>query len=86
MAAVLTPGGTLFGSSILGTSGQHTWLGRRILEANNRRGTFDNLGDTAEGLSGILRASFERVDLETVGTMAIFVATNPRPTPPAGRA
>jgi SAM-dependent methyltransferase len=79
VAAVLTPGGILFGSSILGTSGRHTWLGRRILGANNRRGTFDNLGDTEEGLGGILRASFERVELETVGTMAIFAATNPRP-------
>jgi SAM-dependent methyltransferase len=78
VAAVLAPGGVLFGSSILGSSGRHTWLGRRILEANNRRGTFDNLGDTAEGLREILAASFERVDLETVGTMAIFTAATPR--------
>src|SRR6188768_755673 len=78
VAAVLTPGGVLFGSSILGTSARHTWLGRRILGANNRRGTFDNLGDTAEGLGEILGARFERVELETVGTMAIFAAANPR--------
>ena len=84
VAAVLTPGGVLFGSSILGTSGRHTWLGRRILGANNRRGTFDNLGDTAEGLGEILGARFERVELETVGTMAIFAATNPRRKQPAG--
>ena len=85
VAEVLTPGGILFGSSILGTSAQHTWLGRRILETNNRRGTFDNLGDTEEGLGDILRASFERVELKTVGTMAMFAATNPRPKPSAGR-
>lgn len=84
VAAVLTPGGILFGSSILGTSGRHTWLGRRILEANNRRGTFDNLGDTEEGLGEILSAWFERVELETVGTMAIFAAMNPRTKPSAG--
>ncbi len=78
IAAVLTPEAVLFGSSILGTSGRHTWVGRRILEANNRRGTFDNLGDTEEGLGEILRAWFERVELETVGAMAIFAATNPR--------
>lgn len=85
VAAVLAPEGVLFGSSILGTSGRHTWLGRKILESNNRRGTFDNLGDTEGGLGEILRASFERVELETVGTMAIFAATNPRRYPSTGR-
>ena len=59
-------------------------MSRGILKANNRRGTFDNLGDTQEGLSEILEASFERVELETVGSMAIFAATNPRPKPSAG--
>ena len=78
VAAVLTPGGVLFGASILGSSGRHTRLSRRLLEANNRRGTFDNLGDTEEGLREILEASFERVHLETVGSMAVFAATDPR--------
>ena len=77
-AAVLAPTGVLFGASILGPCGRHTWLSRSILKANNRRGTFDNLGDTQEGLAEILEASFERVELETVGSMAIFAATNPR--------
>jgi SAM-dependent methyltransferase len=78
VAAVLAPTGVLFGASILGPSGPHTWLSRRILDANNRRGIFDNLGDTEEGLREILGASFEQVELETVGSMAIFAATNPR--------
>ncbi len=79
VAAVLTPTGVLFGASILGLSGRHTRLSRSILKANNRRGTFDNLRDTQEGLREILEASFERVELETIGSMAIFAATNPRP-------
>ena len=78
VAAVLAPTGVLFGASILGTSGRHTWLSRRALYANNRRGIFDNLGDTPEGLGEILEASFERVELETIGSFAIFAATNPR--------
>jgi hypothetical protein len=78
VAAVLEPTGTLFGASILGTLGPHTWLSRIALDANNRRGIFDNLGDTQEGLREILGASFEHVELETVGSMAIFAATNPR--------
>ena len=85
VAAVLAPTGVLFGASILGSSGRHTWLARKILESNNRRGTFDNLDDTEEGLREILEASFERVELETVGTMAIFAAKSLRPTPAAGR-
>ncbi len=81
VAAVLTPTGVLFGASIIGLAGRHTWLSRRILQANNRRGTFDNLGDTEEGLGEILDASFERVELETVGSMAIFAASHPRTKP-----
>ena len=40
-----------------------------MLDANNRRGVFDNLGDTQEGLREILGASFERVEIETVGSI-----------------
>jgi SAM-dependent methyltransferase len=78
VAAVLAPEGVLFGASILGTSGRHTRLARNLLDANNRRGVFDNLGDTEDGLREILAAAFERVELETVGSFAIFAATNPR--------
>jgi SAM-dependent methyltransferase len=84
VATVLTPDGVLFGSSLLGVSGRHSWLGRTILLANNRRGTFSNLGDTEDGLREILGASFERVELETVGTMAIFAAMDPRTMRSAG--
>ena len=78
VAAVLDPSGVLFGASILGRSGRHRWLARRVLEVNNRRGTFDNLDDTEDGIREILEASFERVEMDTVGSMAIFAATNPR--------
>jgi SAM-dependent methyltransferase len=82
VAAVLAPDGVLFGMSVLGSSGPQTWLSRRMLASVNRRGAFDNLGDTEEGLKEILAASFEQVELETVGSVAIFVATNPRRTGP----
>ena len=78
VAAVLAPTGTLFGATILGSSGNHTWLGRRVLAAFNKRGAFDNLGDTEEGLREILAASFEHVELQVVGSAAIFSATGPR--------
>jgi len=78
VAAVLAPTGVLFGASILGMSGPQTWLSRRVLAANNRRGIFDNLDDTQEGLGEILGASFEQVELDTIGSFAIFAASNPR--------
>jgi SAM-dependent methyltransferase len=78
VAAVLDPGGVLYGATIMGTSGRHTRLARTLLGVNNRRGTFDNLGDTQDGLGEILEASFERVEIETVGSFAIFTATHPR--------
>ena len=80
VAAVLAPTGVLFGASVLGTSTRHTWLARRVLDAFNRRGAFDNLDDTEEGLHEILGNSFEHVALETVGSIAIFAATGPRST------
>ena len=78
VAAVLAPTGVLFGATILGVSARHTWLAKRALDANNRRGVFDNLDDTEDGLREILDASFERVELETIGSMAIFAATDPQ--------
>lgn len=78
VAAVLAPTGVLFGASILGPLAPHTWLSRKVLDVNNRRGIFDNLGDTQEGLGEILGASFEQVELETVGSMAVFAAAKPR--------
>lgn len=80
VAAVLAPGGVLFGSSVLGRSGEHTWLARRVLTAFNRRGAFDNLDDSEEGLREILAASFERVDMDIVRSIAIFTASGPRAT------
>ena len=78
IAAVLAPDGVLFGASVLGRSGQHTWLARRVLAAFNRRGAFDNLDDSEEGLREILAASFESVEMETFRSVVVFSASNPR--------
>jgi SAM-dependent methyltransferase len=78
VAAVLAPTGVLFGASVLGRSGRHTWPARRVLGAFNRRGVFDNLDDTEEGLREILEASFDHVELETIGSIAGFAATGPK--------
>ena len=42
---------------------------------------FDNLDDSEEGLGAMLGAAFEQVEIEIVGSFAIFAATNPRADP-----
>lgn len=78
IAKVLAPDGVLFGASVLGRSGRHTWLARRVLGAFNRRGAFDNLDDSEGGLREILAASFESVEMETFRSVVVFAASNPR--------
>ena len=78
MAAVLAPEGVLFGASVLGETGPHTWLARRVLHLFNRQGGFDNLEDSEEALREILGTSFEDVHIETLGSAAVFTATRPR--------
>ena len=78
IADVLSPTGTLFGATILGRSGDHSWLGHRVLTAFNKRGAFDNLDDSEAELRQVLEAAFERVEVKTVKSAAIFSATAPR--------
>ena len=82
VAAVLAPTGVLFGASVLGRSGEHNRVARGFLAVFNRQGGFDNLDDTEDGLREILGASFEEVEVETIGSAAVFVARKPRVSPP----
>ena len=49
-----------------------------MLAVFNRQGGFNNLTDSEKGLGEILGTSFEHVEIATVGSIAIFVAMNPR--------
>jgi SAM-dependent methyltransferase len=77
LARVLEPNGMFFGSTVLGDSGNHSWAARRMLDLYNGRGSFDNRLDTEENLREVLEASFEHVELEVVGSIAIFFAISP---------
>ena len=79
VAAVLEPEGVLFGGTILGLEEHHRPQARLFLKGANKIGDFDNLGDTAAGLRGILEESFQDVEIEVVGSAAMFTARNPRP-------
>jgi SAM-dependent methyltransferase len=77
VAKVLTRNGVLFGGTVLGSSVRHTPPARSFLWAVNRRGTFDNLDDSEEGLAEILAESFQTVQIEVVGSIAHFRAIGP---------
>lgn len=76
-ASVLDSAGVLFGGMVLGIDETHSKPARAFIKAANREGLFDNLGDTRAGLEAILSASFNRVDIDVVGSLALFAAWNP---------
>jgi ubiquinone/menaquinone biosynthesis C-methylase UbiE len=78
VADVLTPEGVLFGGTVLGTGEAHTRPARAFLRAANKEGGFDNLDDTVDGLREILGESFEEVDVDVIGSAAMFAASRPR--------
>jgi SAM-dependent methyltransferase len=77
IADVLTPDGVLFGGTVLGLEERHSKPARAFLRAANKQGGFDNAGDTADGVRSILSASFHDVDVDTVGSAALFTARRP---------
>jgi SAM-dependent methyltransferase len=73
LAPKLAPGGTLFGSTILGRSAplrRQRWL----MDVYNRRGIFDNEHDDIDVLERELRSRFEHVEIEREGVVALFAA------------
>jgi SAM-dependent methyltransferase len=74
VAAVLNPGGVLFGATVLGETGPHTRLSRAVLHFVNSRRIFDNLSDTQDGLRDLLEASFATVEIDVIGSVAVFTA------------
>ncbi len=77
VAAVLGPDGVLFGGTVLGSSAEHTPSARAFLRAFNRQGVFDNLEDTEAGLHEVLEESFQTVEIDVIGSVALFTATRP---------
>lgn len=76
-SSVLDAGGVLFGGTVLGIRERHSAPAQAFLKAFNMQGAFDNLTDTRDGLHSILSASFIDVEIEVVGSLALFSARNP---------
>jgi ubiquinone/menaquinone biosynthesis C-methylase UbiE len=69
----LDPGGVLFGSTILGR-GDQTTLGRRLMRVYNAKGIFSNDHDDERGLERGLASVLKDVEIERVGSVALFAA------------
>lgn len=78
LAPALAPEGVLFGSTILNVGVDHNLFGRKLVSVYNDKGIFGNASDDLEGLRAALERSFEIVDIEVVGTVALFSARQPK--------
>jgi hypothetical protein len=70
----LAPNGVVFGSTILGRGVSHNLLGRRLLRLYNRKRIFSNLDDDRQGLDQGLASELTDVEIQVVGTVALFTA------------
>jgi SAM-dependent methyltransferase len=70
----LAPGGTLFGTTILGSGVNPNPLARLLMGIYNNKGIFSNTADTLSGLEKALEASFPAYTLEQNGLVAFFTA------------
>jgi SAM-dependent methyltransferase len=71
---MLAPGGTLFGSTILGLQADHNGFGRKLMAVYNAKGIFGNATDTIEDLDQELRRRFSAVTIIQCGVVALFSA------------
>ena len=74
LAALLAPGGVLFGSTAVNSDGSQGRLERRLVPIYNRKGILCNVDDSAEDLAAGLRAAFGSVQTERRGSIVLFVA------------
>lgn len=74
----LSRDGVLFGATILGDEVAHNRFGRTLMSFYNRKGVFNNGGDTEAVITAALWENFERVDTCLEGCVLLFVAQRPR--------
>jgi SAM-dependent methyltransferase len=70
----LAPGAVVFGSTVLGRGVHHNVVGGALMRLYNRKGVFSNLDDDREGLERALSADLSSVEVEVIGTVALFSA------------
>jgi ubiquinone/menaquinone biosynthesis C-methylase UbiE len=72
--AVLSPGGVMFGATILGKGVKHNRMSRWMHKVSNRRGVMSNLDDNLDDLDAALGRIFPSHQVEVEGVIALFAA------------
>lgn len=68
----LSPGGVLFGSTILQGGVERSGLAKRLMALYNKKGIFSNTEDDLDGLKEELRSRFSDSYVEAVGCVGLF--------------
>ena len=79
LCPLLTPDGTLFGSTLLHQGVSRGWTARRLMAFYNAKGIFSNQSDSLAGLRAVLERYFQRVSIDVEGAVALFSARRPIP-------
>jgi ubiquinone/menaquinone biosynthesis C-methylase UbiE len=74
LKTLLNPGGTLFGTTILGKGTQHNLFAKALIAFYNKLGVFGNANDTLTDLEQALRENFSTYSVTIVGCVAFFTA------------
>ncbi len=77
VAAVVVPGGRVFGATIVQGDAPRSWAAQALMDAYTARGIFSNAGDTFDGLTRELTRRFDDVRVMRRGCVAIFEARVP---------
>ena len=71
---LLTDGGVVFGSTILGEGVRHNRLAKQLMKIYNAKGIFSNLSDRQSDLEAGLKAHFDEHTINITGCVALFSA------------
>lgn len=77
LAPLLAPGGTLFGATILSRGVSRSAAAESLMGFYNRKGIFGNEDDNLHDLRLALAERFNRVRVDTHGSVALFSASQP---------
>ena len=70
--ALMNPGATVFGATLLHDGVHRNWLARQVMARNNAHGIFSNTSDSLDELRAVLSERLSDVSLEVCGCVAMF--------------
>jgi len=73
----LKPGGTLYGSTVLGEGVKHNIVGKMMMKYLNSKDMWSNYQDGESGLKNALERHFDDVEVQVVGAVALFKGNKP---------